>query len=138
MKVTINRRGHFNAAHKLYNNNWSIDKNYQIFGKCSNQNYHGHNYEFIVSVTGNINPITGFVISIDFLKKIIFTEIENKFDHKNFNLDIPEFKILNPTTENIAILIWNKINKKLPKYLSLKITLYETYNNFAEYTGKNE
>lgn len=132
---TINRRGYFNAAHKLYNKNWSENKNNIIFGKCANKNYHGHNYEFIIGVTGKVDPETGFVISINILKKIIFDEIEKPFDHKNLNLDIKEFYSINPTTENIAIIIWNKIRKKISKNFRIKVSLFETNMNFAEYEG---
>lgn len=135
MISTINRRGYFNAAHKLYNKNWSENKNNIVFGKCANKNYHGHNYEFIIGVTGKIDPETGFVISINTLKKIIFDEIETSFDHKNLNLDIKEFYSINPTTENIAIVIWNKIRKKISKKFKIKISLFETNMNFAEYEG---
>lgn len=135
MISTINRRGYFNAAHKLYNKNWSEDKNNIIFGKCANKNYHGHNYEFIIGITGKVDPETGFVISINTLKKIIFDEIEKPFDHKNLNLDIKDFYSINPTTENIAIVIWNKIRKKISKNFRIKVSLFETNMNFAEYEG---
>lgn len=135
MIATINRRGYFNAAHRLYNKNWSENKNNIIFGKCANKNYHGHNYEFIIGITGKIDPETGFVISIDTLKKIISNEIEKPFDHKNLNLDIEDFNSKNPTTENIAIVIWNKIRKKISKNFIIKVSLYETNMNYAEYIG---
>lgn len=136
MKVTISRQGYFNAAHRLYNTHWSQAENDKVFGKCAYPNYHGHNYEFIASVTGKIDPQTGFVMSIENLKKIIRIEVEESFDHKNFNLDVEEFRSLNPTTENIIVVIWQKIRKRIPEYLHLKVTLYETPRNFAEYSGE--
>lgn len=135
MKVTVSRRAHFNAAHRLYRSDWSDEKNNQIFGKCNNPNFHGHNYELIVSVTGEINPETGYVIDVKDLKKIIEEEVEIPFDHKNLNLDVPEFKELNPTAENIVVVIWNKIVKRLPENLSLEVVLYETPRNFVSYKG---
>lgn len=135
MIATINRRGYFNAAHKLYNKNWSTTKNNMIFGKCANKNYHGHNYEFIIGITGNIDLDTGFVINSNTLKQIIFNEIEIYFDHKNLNLDIEEFSSVNPTMENIAIVIWNKIRKKISSNFMIKVSLYETKMNFVEYRG---
>src|SRR6476660_9849009 len=107
MKVTVSRRAHFNAAHRLYRKDWSNEKNDSVFGKCNNPNFHGHNYELLVSVTGEINPETGYVIDIKDLSDLIFTEVETPFDHKNLNLDVPEFADLNPTAENIAVVIWN-------------------------------
>lgn len=136
MKVTINRKAHFNAAHRLYNSNWDDEKNRIIFGKCSNPNYHGHNYELIVSIKGEIDEETGFVMNLDDLRKIIETEVEDYLDHKNLNLDIDYFKNINPTAENIVVLIWNKIRLKLENHLDLKVTLYETPRNFVEYAGE--
>ncbi|WP_185862003.1 6-pyruvoyl trahydropterin synthase family protein [Blattabacterium cuenoti] len=136
MKATISRKGHFSAAHRLYNHHWDYKKNIEIFGKCAYLNYHGHNYEYIVSITGKIDPTTGFVLSLQKLKNILYDEIEELFDHKNINLDIKEFYSINPTAENIVIFIWNKINKRISSNLDLKITLYETVNNFVEYDGK--
>lgn len=135
MKVTISRKAHFNAAHRLYNPNWDDTKNKEIFGKCSNPNYHGHNYELIVSVKGEIDPETGFVMNLDDLRKIIEVEVDDYLDHKNLNLDIEYFKNINPTAENIVILIWNRIRLKLANHLELKVTLYETPRNFVEYDG---
>lgn len=135
MKVTISRKAHFNAAHRLYNPNWEDARNFEIFGKCSNPNYHGHNYEMIVSIKGEINPETGFVMNLDDLKAIIFTEVEEYLDHKNLNVEVEEFQKLNPTVENIAVVIWNRIRAKLNAELELKITLYETPRNFVEYDG---
>lgn len=136
MKVTVNRKAHFNAAHRLYNKNWSEEQNFEIFGKCSYPNYHGHNYEIIVSVKGEVDPETGFVMNLDDLRKIIEIEVEDYLDHKNLNVDIEEFKNVNPTAENIVILIWNKIRMKLDSDLELKVTLYETPRNFVEYAGE--
>lgn len=135
MQVTISRRAHFNAAHRLYNPNWDDEINGKIFGKCSNPHFHGHNYEMIVSITGEINPETGFVMNLDELKTIIFSEVEEYLDHKNLNLEVEEFKSLNPTVENISVVIWNRIRAKLDSKLKLKITLYETPRNFVEYSG---
>lgn len=135
MQVTISRRAHFNAAHRLFNPNWDDAKNRDVFGKCSNPHFHGHNYEMIVSITGEINPETGFVMNLDELKTIIFTEVEEYLDHKNLNLEIEEFRNLNPTVENISVVIWNRIRTKLDQKLKLKITLYETPRNFVEYSG---
>ena len=114
MKVTVSRRAHFNAAHRLYRKDWSDQKNDAVFGLCNNPNYHGHNYELIASVTGEIDPETGFVIDVKVLKDYIKSEIEDAFDHKNLNLDVPEFKDLNPTAENIVVVIYNnKITTKI-------------------------
>ena len=117
MKVTLSRKAHFNAAHRLYRKDWSDEKNDLIFGKCNNPNYHGHNYELIVSVTGEIDPETGYVLDVKFLTDIIKTEVEDAFDHKNLNLDVAEFHDLNPTAENIVVVIWNKIRKRLASTL---------------------
>ena len=113
MNVTVSRRAHFNAAHRLYRKDWSFEKNDQVFGKCNNPNFHGHNYELIASVTGDIDPETGYVIDVKILKDIIKSEVEDAFDHKNLNLDIPYFKKIIPTTENLAIYIWKKLNKAI-------------------------
>ena len=136
MKVTVNRKAHFNAAHRLFNKNWSDEQNFEVFGKCSYPNYHGHNYEIIVAVKGEVDPETGFVMNLDELRKIIEVEVEDYLDHKNLNVDIEEFKNINPTAENIVILIWNKIRAKLATDLELKVTLYETLRNFVEYAGE--
>jgi len=137
MKVTVHRKAHFNAAHRLYNKAWSDEKNDEVFGKCNNPHFHGHNYELVVSVKGDIDPITGYVIDMKILKDLIKSEVEDAFDHKNLNLQVPEFKDLNPTAENIAVVIWNKLNKKLSEDLELTITLYETPRNFVTYNGKD-
>ena len=136
MIVTVSRKAHFNAAHRLYRKDWSDAKNAQVFGKCSNPNYHGHNYELIVSVTGKIDKQTGFVIDMKILKDMIREEIEDAFDHKNLNLEVEEFKDLNPTAENIVIVIYNKLRVKLDTLLDLEVVLYETPRNFVTYSGR--
>ena len=135
MKVTVSRKAHFNAAHRLYKKDWTDEKNNLVFGKCSNPNFHGHNYELIVSVTGEVDTETGYVVDIQFLKDIIKTEVEDAFDHKNLNIEVPEFKDLNPTAEYIAVVIYDKIKPKLKPNLDLEITLYETPRNFVKYSG---
>ena len=115
---------------------WSFEKNDAIFGKCNNPNFHGHNYELIVSVTGEIDPETGYVIDVKILKDFIKSEIEDAFDHKNLNLDVPEFKDLNPTAENIVVVIYNKLKAVLDEHLELEVTLFETPRNFVSYSGK--
>ncbi len=136
MKVTVHRKAHFNAAHRLFNKNWSMEKNDEVFGKCNNPQYHGHNYELITSVTGEIDPITGYVIDMKVLKDLIKEEIENQFDHKNLNEQVKDFENLNPTAENIAVVIWNKLRNRLDKKFDLKVTLYETPRNFVTYKGE--
>ncbi len=136
MKVTVHRKAHFNAAHRLYRKDWSMEKNDKIFGKCNNPQYHGHNYELITSVTGEIDPDTGYVIDMKVLKDIIKEEVEEKFDHKNLNEQVEEFYNLNPTAENISVVIWNKLRKRLNANLELEVTLYETPRNFVTYNGQ--
>jgi len=135
MKVTVHRKAHFNAAHRLYRKDWDQEKNEAVFGKCSNPNYHGHNYELTVSVTGLIDPETGFVIDLKVLKDLIYSEIEIPFDHKNLNIEVEEFKDLNPTAENIAVVIWNRLRPRLKPDFELSVTLYETPRNFVTYSG---
>jgi 6-pyruvoyltetrahydropterin/6-carboxytetrahydropterin synthase len=135
MRVTVSRKAHFNAAHRLYRKDWSMEQNDTVFGKCNNPNFHGHNYEVILSVTGAINPETGYVIDIKDLATIIYEQVEIPFDHKNLNLDVPEFQDLNPTAENIVVLIWNKVRKKIDAALDLEVTLYETPRNYVTYKG---
>lgn len=135
MKITVCRKAHFNAAHRLYNPKWQNSKNEKMFGLCNNPNYHGHNYDLIVKVTGEVDPETGYVIDMNILKEIIRENITSKYDHKNLNLDVDEFKSLNPTAENIAIAIWNDLRKKIDSKLGLSIVLYETERNFVEYSG---
>ncbi|WCO00779.1 6-pyruvoyl trahydropterin synthase family protein [Psychroserpens ponticola] len=136
MRVTVSRKAHFNAAHRLYRKDWSFEKNDDIFGKCNNPNFHGHNYELIVSVTGEIDKETGYVIDIKVLKEIIKSEVEDALDHKNLNIEVSEFKDLNPTAENIVVVIYNKIKPKLNSDFDLEITLFETPRNFVTYSGK--
>ncbi len=135
MRVTVSRKAHFNAAHRLYRKDWSDEQNQRVFGKCNNPNFHGHNYELIVSVTGAINPETGYVMDIKDLADIIYEEVETQFDHKNLNLDVPEFEHLNPTAENIVVVIWNKIRKRIDDANDLEVVLYETPRNFVTYKG---
>lgn len=135
MRVTVSRKAHFNAAHRLYRPDWDNDKNDAVFGKCNNPNFHGHNYELIVSVTGDIDPVTGFVIDMKDLKDMIKTEIEDAFDHKNLNIEVEEFKDLNPTAENIAVVIYDKLKPKLKADQDLEVVLYETPRNFVSYSG---
>ena len=135
MKVTVSRKAHFNAAHRLYNKEWSDKKNYSVFGKCSNPHYHGHNYELIVHVTGLVDPKTGYVIDMKILKDLIKSEVEEKMDHKNLNEEVPEFIEMIPTAENIAIVIYNKLKPHLNSKHSLEVTLYETPRNFVSYSG---
>jgi 6-pyruvoyltetrahydropterin/6-carboxytetrahydropterin synthase len=135
MKVTVCRKEHFNAAHRLYNPSWSQSKNNEFFGKCNNPNFHGHNYELIVKLTGSVNPETGYVYDMKVLSNLIKKEVINKFDHKNLNLDTEEFINLIPTAENIAIVIWNRLRPHLAPDLILGVTLFETERNFVEYNG---
>ncbi len=132
MKITVSRKAHFNAAHRLHNPHWSDEKNDAIFGKCNLPNYHGHNYHLTVSVRGEIDPETGYVMDVKVLKDLIKEKIENRFDHKNLNLDTEEFKNLNPTAENIAMVIWELLRPEIEEKYDLKITLYETERNFVE------
>lgn len=134
-KVTVHRKAHFNAAHRLYRKDWDNAKNFEVFSKCSNPNYHGHNYELIVSLTGEIDPETGYVYDLGKLKDIIKSEVEDAFDHKNLNIEVPEFQELNPTAENISVVIFDKLKKHLPSNLELEITLFETPRNFVSYKG---
>ncbi|MBA7527436.1 6-carboxy-5,6,7,8-tetrahydropterin synthase [subsurface metagenome] len=136
MKVTVCRKEHFNAAHRLYNQEWNDERNDEVFGKCNLPNYHGHNYDLIVKVTGEIDPRTGFVMDTKVLKDIIREHIIEKFDHHNLNLDVEEFRTLNPTAENIAVISWDILRKKIPVSLELKVVLFETERNFVEYTGE--
>ena len=135
-KVKVYRRAHFNAAHRLYNPKWSDDKNVEVFGKCSNPNYHGHNYDMIVALYGEVDPITGFVYDLGVLRELIKKEVEDRLDHKNLNIEVAEFKNLNPTAENISIVIYNRLRPHIPAHLELEITLYETRRNFVRYSGE--
>jgi len=136
MRVTISRKAHFNAAHRLYRKDWSFEQNNAVFGKCNNPNFHGHNYELIASVTGQINPETGYVMDVKELSDLILEEVEKPFDHKNLNLDVQEFENLNPTAENIVVVIWNKLRKKIALEFDLEVVLYETPRNFVTYKGE--
>lgn len=135
MKVTVSRRAHFNAAHRLFNPGWSDEKNARVFGKCSNPNYHGHNYKLIVSLRGNVNPETGYVYDLGKLSELIQTEVEDRFDHKNLNLDTEEFKDLIPTAENIVVVIWNILRKQIEPEYELTVELHETERNRVKYSG---
>lgn len=135
MKVSVFRKEHFNAAHRLHNPKWSDDKNQKVFGKCNNPNYHGHNYELIVKINGPVDPETGYVYDMKVLSDLIKEHVLNKFDHKNLNLDTDEFKEVNPSAENIAVVIWNILRQKIDLKFDLTIRLYETERNFVEYSG---
>ena len=134
MKVTVSRKAHFNAAHRLYRKDFTDFQNDEIFGKCANPHYHGHNYELIVHVKGEVDPITGYVIDMKSLKNLIKEEVEDKLDHKNLNEEVEEFSSLIPTAENIAIVIYNWIKPHLVKDHELTITLYETPRNYVTFT----
>ncbi|PCJ67380.1 MAG: 6-pyruvoyl tetrahydrobiopterin synthase [Bacteroidetes bacterium] len=136
MRASASRVERFNAAHRLHNPNWSDEKNASFFGLCNNENYHGHNYRLIVKVTGEVDPESGYLLDLKLLKDIIRSEVTQRFDHKNLNLDVPDFKGLNPTAENIAYVAWHRIRKQLDNKLVLHITLYETERNFIEYDGQ--
>lgn len=136
MKAKVSRKAHFNAAHRLFVNHWSDEQNEKVFGLCSNPNYHGHNYELIVTVEGEINPITGFVIDMKELKELINNKIEKYLDHKNLNIEIPEFQKNIPTAEHIAVFIWNRLRPYIDEKLQLEVVLYETPRNFVTYQGK--
>ena len=132
-KVAVYRKEHFNAAHRLHNSMWDESTNTSVFGKCNNANYHGHNYELIVKVVGEPDPETGFVIDLKLLSEVIEESVLNRFDHKNLNLDLEEFSKVNPTAENIAIVIYRMLREKLNPALELQVRLYETERNFVEY-----
>ena len=133
MKVSVFRKEHFNAAHRLYRKDWDDQKNEEVFGLCSNPFYHGHNYNLEVKVSGEVDPDTGYVIDLKIVKDIIREEVLKKFDHKNLNEDTEEFKELNPTAENIAVVIYGKIRAKLDPRFDVQVRLYETERNFVEY-----
>ncbi len=132
-KVSVYRREHFNAAHRLYNPAWDDATNLEIFGKCALPHYHGHNYELEVKLTGIPDPETGYVMDLKSLSDLIRREVHSRFDHKNLNIDTEEFKSLNPTAENIAIVIYRLLRPHLDEKLALQVRLYETPRNFAEY-----
>lgn len=133
MKITVCRKEHFNAAHRLHNAGWSDKKNQTVFGKCNNPNFHGHNYELIVKVSGHPDQGTGYVMDMKILSNVIRENVLDRFDHKNLNLDTEEFKDLIPTAENIVVVIWSILREKISKQLELKVILYETERNFVEY-----
>jgi 6-pyruvoyltetrahydropterin/6-carboxytetrahydropterin synthase len=136
MKLTAYRKAHFNAAHRLYRKDWSNEKNEEVFGKCSNPHYHGHNYDLEVGVTGEVDPETGYLIDLKILKDIIKEEVEDHLDHKNLNEQVEEFQDLIPTAEHIAFVIYNRISAKLDSKFSLEVKLYETERNFVVYRGE--
>ncbi len=132
-RVTVFRKEHFNAAHRLNNPNWSEEKNARVYGKCNNYNYHGHNYDLILQVTGVVDPETGYVIDMKVLSDLVKEHITDRFDHKNLNLDTEEFRDLNPSAENIAIVIYHLLRQQIDPQLDLKVRLYETERNFVEF-----
>jgi len=133
MRIKVSRREHFNAAHRLHNPKWSNEENDRVFGKCNNPNYHGHNYELIVSLVGDVDQSTGYLYDLKELSDLIKKHVLVKFDHKNLNLDTEFFRDLNPTAENIALVIWRILRQQIDEKFELKITLYETERNFVEY-----
>jgi 6-pyruvoyltetrahydropterin/6-carboxytetrahydropterin synthase len=133
--MRVCRRATFNSAHRLYRKDWSDEKNQEIFGKCNNKNYHGHNYTMEVWVSGKVNEETGYLIDLKIVKDLIKEEIIERFDHRNLNLDCIEFENLNPTAENIVMVSWNLLRSKLDKSFGLSIKLWETENNIVEYDG---
>lgn len=135
MKVKVSRKAHFNAAHRLYRKDWTFEKNESTFGKCNNPRYHGHNYDLVVSVTGEIDKETGYVMDMKALKDLIKAHVEDVMDHKNLNEEVPEFQHLNPTAENIAVVIFNKLRPHIPPTKELEVVLYETPRNFVTYSG---
>lgn len=132
-RVSVFRKEHFNAAHRLHNPAWSDEENQRVFGKCNLPHYHGHNYDLIVQVTGEVDPASGYVMDLKVLSDLVKERVLDRFDHKNLNLDTEEFRHLNPTAENIAIVIYNLLRPDLQPDLDLKIRLYETERNFVEY-----
>ncbi len=135
MKVTACRQTHFNATHRLHNPNWDDKKNEKVFGSCNNPNYHGHNYDLIVKVKGEVDPETGYVMDMKALKDIVKEHIEERYDHKNLYLDVDDFADLNPSAENIAIRIWNILREQIDPKFELSVVLYETDRNFVEFSG---
>src|SRR5512133_1065270 len=135
MKVTLCHEAHFNAAHRIFNKKWDDRKNEEIFGLCSLPNYHGHNYDLVVKLTGEVNPETGYVYDMKKLKDIIDEHIVTRYDHKNLNLDVPDFTEITPSAENIAISIWNILRKQISTEFAINVVLYETPRNFVEYSG---
>jgi 6-pyruvoyltetrahydropterin/6-carboxytetrahydropterin synthase len=132
-RVAVLRKEHFNAAHRLHNPEWNAEDNALIFGKCNNPNFHGHNYDMIVRLSGEVDPKTGYVFDMKILSDLIKEHVLDRFDHKNLNLDVEEFKTLNPSAENIAIVIYDILREKISNDYDLKITLFETARNYVEY-----
>ena len=135
MKVTVSRKAHFNAAHRLYRKDWTDTENEAVFGKCANPHYHGHNYELIVHVKGSIDPQTGYVMDMKLLKDLIKVEVEDRMDHKNLNEEVHEFIDLIPTAENMVVVIYNLLKPHLNKEHELSVTLYETPRNYVTFQG---
>lgn len=135
MRVKVSRQAHFNAAHRLYRKDWTDQQNQEVFGLCNNPNFHGHNYELIVSVTGEIDPDTGYVMDMKVLKDLIKAEVEEAFDHKNLNIEVPDFKDLIPTAENIAVVIYQKLRPHISAENDIEVVLYETPRNFVTFKG---
>ena len=135
MRVKVSRQAHFNAAHRLYRKDWTDEQNQEIFGLCNNPNFHGHNYELIVSVTGEIDPDTGYVMDMKVLKDLIKAEVEEAFDHKNLNIEVPDFQDLIPTAENIAVVIYQKLRPHISTENDIEVVLYETPRNFVTFKG---
>lgn len=136
MRISAYRTAHFNAAHRLHNPKWSDEQNQAVFGLCNNAYYHGHNYELEVRVTGEVDPDTGYLIDLKILKDIIKEQVEKRFDHKNLNLEVPEFKDLNPTAENICYVIWQILTAHLDDRYEVGVKLYETPRNYVEYPAR--
>jgi 6-pyruvoyltetrahydropterin/6-carboxytetrahydropterin synthase len=135
MKATVCRKSHFNAAHRIFNPDWDDRRNEEVFGLCALPNYHGHNYDLVVKLTGEINPDTGYVFDMKELKEIVDEHIIKRYDHRNLNLDVDDFRHLIPSAENIAVVIWNMLRNEIPPVYSLEVVLYETERNFVEYSG---
>lgn len=135
MKVTVCRKSHFNAAHRIYNSSWDDRKNEEVFGLCSLPNYHGHNYDLVVKLTGEVNPDTGYVFDMKALKEIVDVHIIKRYDHKNLNLDVEDFINTIPSAENVAVAVWNILRDKIDGDYAITVVLYETERNFVEYSG---
>ena len=135
-QVSLSRRVHFSAAHRLAREEWSDEENRRVFGECAHPNWHGHNYEVVATVKGLVDPDTGYVIDMKELKEIMSEEVVDRYDHRNLNLDVEDFQSLNPTAENIVGVIWNRMRKRLDPSLELTVTLFETERNFVEYDGQ--
>ena len=134
--VRVTRRVHWNSAHRLYRPDWSDDENARVFGDCSNPHWHGHNYEMDVTVSGPVDPETGYVLDLKVLKDLLQERVVGDLDHRNLNLQVPWLQGLNPTTENLVVAIWNRVADRLPEGLRLeRIVLWETPRNYVEYTG---